>query len=249
MPRPIYVVDIGANPIDETPPYKPLLQKDLCKVIGFEPQNDALIKLHSASGPNESYYPYCIGDGSRHTLYECYCPGMTSLLEPDPDACKLFQHFFNYGKVIKTRQVQTQRLDDVEEIPHIDFLKIDAQGSELSVFRNGRNKLRETVVIHTEVSFMPLYKNQPMFCEVDEELRMQGFIPHFFDNIKSWPFCPPTDRRYKQLLEADIVYIKDISHSENLTTEQLERLLVIMHHCYDSNDLVKYCGAILEERY
>ena len=33
----IDIVDIGANPIDGLPPYKPLLEKNLARVIGFEP--------------------------------------------------------------------------------------------------------------------------------------------------------------------------------------------------------------------
>ncbi len=32
------VVDVGANPIDGVPPYRPLLAKGLCTVVGFEPQ-------------------------------------------------------------------------------------------------------------------------------------------------------------------------------------------------------------------
>jgi hypothetical protein len=36
------VVDIGANPIDGDPPYKLMLQKRQCRLIGFEPQPEAL---------------------------------------------------------------------------------------------------------------------------------------------------------------------------------------------------------------
>ena len=35
------IVDIGANPIDGDPPYKPMLRAgEICKVTGFEPQED-----------------------------------------------------------------------------------------------------------------------------------------------------------------------------------------------------------------
>jgi hypothetical protein len=36
------VVDIGANPIDGDPPYQSMLEKRLCRVVGFEPQSEAL---------------------------------------------------------------------------------------------------------------------------------------------------------------------------------------------------------------
>ncbi|MEJ3816632.1 FkbM family methyltransferase, partial [Campylobacter jejuni] len=68
--------------------------------------------------------------------------------------------------------------DDIGEIDAMDYLKIDVQGSELAVFQNGRRRLAEAVVIQTEVSFLPLYKKQPVFGEIDLELRSQGFIPH-----------------------------------------------------------------------
>ena len=35
------VVDVGANPIDDEPPYTPMLAAGLCHVTGFEPQHEA----------------------------------------------------------------------------------------------------------------------------------------------------------------------------------------------------------------
>ena len=65
------------------------------------------------------------------------------------------------------------------------MLKIDIQGSELSVFQNGQEKLAEAVAIQTEVSFITWYLDQPSFGEVDLELRGQGFIPHCFARRES----------------------------------------------------------------
>ena len=41
----------------------------------------------------------------------------------------------------------TRRLDDIIEIDEIDFLKMNVQGSELSVLRNGKRRLAKTFVI------------------------------------------------------------------------------------------------------
>lgn len=60
------VVDIGANPIDGAPPYKPMLDAGLCRVTGFEPQESALGKLLRSKGANERYLPYAVGDGEVH---------------------------------------------------------------------------------------------------------------------------------------------------------------------------------------
>jgi FkbM family methyltransferase len=40
--------------------------------------------------------------------------------------------------VIEPVLLQTRRLDDISEVQHVDFLKIDIQGSELAVFKGGK---------------------------------------------------------------------------------------------------------------
>jgi len=125
--------------------------------------------------------------------------------------------------------VQTRRLDDVAEMEVLDLLKIDVQGSELSVFRGGRQKLRDTVAVQAEVSFVPLYENQPTFGDIDQELRHQSFIPHAFIDIKRWaiaPFASSHNPRcgLNQLPEADIVYVRDFTYPDDLSPEQLKLL-------------------------
>ncbi len=51
------VVDVGANPIDGKPPYTAMLSAGLCRVTGFEPQEQALLELEQRKGPNEHYLP------------------------------------------------------------------------------------------------------------------------------------------------------------------------------------------------
>ncbi len=188
--RPIEVVDIGANPIDGDPPYKILLEAGLCNITGFEPQQDALAQLNQLKSKHERYLPYAVADGESHTLNICQYSGMTSLLKPDDN---VFDHFIAlkpHAEVVKRVLIDTHALDDITEIKQLDFLKIDIQGAELSVFQSGREKLKHTVVIQTEISFITLYQNQPGFGEIDVELRAQGFIPHCFAAVKYWPIAP-----------------------------------------------------------
>jgi FkbM family methyltransferase len=169
-----------------------MLTKGLCYVTGFEPQDDALLALEQARGPNERYLPYAVGDGGAHTLNICRAPGLTSLLTPDPVNLKLFDYLRPLGDVIQRVALQTHRLDDISEIQHLDFLKIDIQGTELAVFQSGRDKLAECVAIQVEVSFVTLYENQPALGDVDLELRSQGFMPPLFrrgEELGDRPVC------------------------------------------------------------
>lgn len=247
------VVDIGANPIDGEPPYKGMHENGLCSIVGFEPQKDALASLNKKKGPLETYLPYAVGDGGQHTLHICHAPGMTSLLQPDMQMLSLLNLFSDFGKVVAKEPVETRKLDDINEVVDLDYLKIDIQGSELSVFKAGRKKLEQAVAIQTEVSFIPLYVDQPSFGDVDQELRSQGFIPHTFAAIKRWPISPlvfNNDPRQglNQVLEADIVYVRDFSQQDSMDDEQLKHLSLITHHIYGSFDLTAKCLLMLEQR-
>lgn len=247
------VVDVGANMIDGEPPYTPMLAAGLCRVTGFEPQKEALALLQSKKGPLESYLPYAVGDGEAHTLNICLASGMTSLLEPDPVTLELFGVLDPLGQVIERVPVQTRRLDDISEIQHLDFLKIDIQGGELAVFRGGKARLAEAAAIQAEISFVTLYEGQPGLGEIDVELRSQGFLPHGFVAMKPWRIASTLANKIpwegsNQLLEADIVYVRDIARADFMSDDQLKHLALISHYCYGSVDLALRCVMMLERR-
>lgn len=251
--RLIEVVDVGANPIDGDPPYKPMLLEGLCRVTGFEPQEKALLELQQKQGHNELYLPYAVGDGGTYSLNICKASGMTSLFEPDPKTLELFGLLGASGKVIGQVSVTTRKLDDISEIEHLDFLKMDIQGGELKVLQGGVAKLSQAVVVQTEISFVSLYKDQPSLGHIDLEMRRQGFIPHCFAAVKTWPIAPCVinNNPYEglnQLLEADIVYVRDFSRPELISDEQLKHMALIAHHCYSSFDLAWRCVMLLEQR-
>lgn len=249
------VVDVGANPIDGIPPYRALLDAGLCRVTGFEPQANALGRLRAAEGKNERYLSDILGDGRRHRLRICKAPGMASLFKPDVTRLALFPELLDGAEVLEEQpEVESVRLDDIKTITAMDFLKIDAQGSECMVFQNAVQRLSEAVFIQTEVSFITIYEDQPTIADVDSELRRQGFMPHRFAAIKCWPIWPTlrVDTKHggdvTQILEADMVYIRDITKPELISDEQLKHMALVAHYCYRSVDLVSFCLTHLARR-
>jgi len=248
------IADVGASRSCGDWPYTSMLEAGLCYVTGFEPAREALRELQETSGPYERYLPYALGDGNPQTLKVCPAPGaMTSLLEPDPLTQGLFTLFDRFGEVIDRVPLDTHRLDDIHEVEHLDLLKIDIQGGELAVFQNGRKKLAEAVAIQTEVSFITVYQNQPPFGEVDLELRHQGFVPHCIPGeVKKWAIgdfaLGDPYRALNQILETDIVYVRDFIHPGGMSDEQLKHLAMIAHYCYGSFDLAFRCVRLLEDR-
>jgi hypothetical protein len=110
------------------------------------------------------------------------------------------------------------------------------------VIAGAARTLAQAVAIQIEMSFLPLYREQPPFGAVDLELRRRGFVPHAFAALKLWPIAPTVingDPRLpvNQLLEGDLVYVRDFTRPENMTGEQWKQLALIAHHCYGSIDL------------
>lgn len=240
----IDVVDIGANPIASagSPPYQGLLDAGNVRLVGFEPNRDALAELQAQKSAHETYLPYAVYDGTEQELKICKAPGMTSLLEPDPAVLSCFHGFDEWGQVTGREKIQTVRLDDVAEIDALDFLKIDIQGAELEVFRNGTGKLADCLVIQSEVEFIPMYENQPLFSDVDLFLREQGFVLHRFIDQTSRVIKPliVDNNPYaglSQLLWADAIFIRDFTRFDLLNPVQLLKIALILHDVYSSFDV------------
>jgi len=247
------VVDIGANPIDGDPPYKGMLAKGLCTLVGFEPLKAVHSALDARKGPKETYLPYAVGDGQTHVLNVCRARGMTSLLKPDRNVLKHFREFSSWGEVVRQERLTTARLDDIKEVQDLDYLKIDVQGSELSVFRGGHARLSTAVVVQTEVSFICMYEEQPPFGAIDLELRGLGFVPHAFTEIRRRLILPFTNSSnplaaMNQPIEADVVYVRDFTRANRMSDEQLKHLALVAHHVYASFDLAANCIHHLKNR-
>lgn len=249
------IVDVGAAILDEKPPYQRMLEEGLCTVVGFEPQPDALAELDKQKGPNETYLGDAIGNGQPHLLHLTQHQGMVSFLEPDPERVALFHGFPKWAEVKLVKPFPTRRLDDVDEIGAIDFIKIDAQGYEMEVLRSARYKLGHAVAIQAEVALMPLYRNQPTIGDMDQELRAMGFVPHCFASARVMPLATPVDLPHHdphQIVDADLLYVRDFGRP--MATEQWKHLALIAHHIAGSFDLAMLAvsrlakiGACLED--
>ncbi|MGD9544559.1 MAG: FkbM family methyltransferase [Methylocystis sp.] len=248
---PIDIVDIGANAIEGPAVYEALMRQGIGRLVGFEPQAETIGDVQTAE--NRTILPWAVGNGDRVSFHRCAHSGWSSTLPPAGETLMVFEQYAANSRVIETLEMDTRRLDDIEQIKRVDFLKIDIQGGELAVFQNADKKLSETVFIHTEVAFIPLYENQPTFGDVDKELRDRGFIPHCFAGIKR-AIIPPLVldndpwKTINQLLDGDIVYVRDFRKIDALSVPQLKRMAVIAHECYNSWDLAYRLAATLESR-
>jgi FkbM family methyltransferase len=240
----IQIFDVGAMAVEQER-YHPLVAAGLAQVTGLEPNPAEYARLQNRAGPYR-YLPVFLGTGAPALFHLTRYPGCSSLLAPDPEVIDLFTtigcadpggNFF----VQATEKVDTVRMDDLDPSVVVDFLKIDVQGYELEIMRHGRAKLADTLVIETEVEFMALYRNQPLFGDVQCFLRDQGFVLHKLIDVGGRPlrpFAPPNPYLpVSQLLWADAIFVRDFTRLSSYSDDGLLKAAAILDLAYGSYDL------------
>jgi FkbM family methyltransferase len=236
------VVDVGAASMGpNSDPYYELSARPNVRIIGFEPNAEACAKRNAEARPGHRYLPYFIADGARRRFHMCQNPLTSSLFEPNHALLDRFQSLAL--PVTGVIDVDTIRLDDVPEITGCDLLKLDIQGAELLAINGAPKILSDAMVVHTEVEFIPMYKDQPLFGDIDVRLRQMGFLLHKFQGIfgrqmkpivvQNNPFSP-----LSQIVFAEAaVYVKDFMQFDRYAPDKLVNLACILHAIYKSYDL------------
>jgi FkbM family methyltransferase len=244
----IDIVDVGAMAVKSQPEYAAILARAPCRVVGFEPVQAECDKLNAVAGNDKIFLPYFIGDGSTRTFHLTRFSMTSSLYEPNATIVGLFNHLAELTEVVHTECVPTKRLDDIAEISNIDLLKIDIQGAERDAFRGATRLLKSSLAVWTEVEFVEIYSGQPLFGDVDEELRSHHLMLHRFLTLEGATYKPivvfqdlPTGPR--QHLWADVIYLRDPRTIDGLDAKKMLKLAVLAHDLLGSYD---YAQLVLQ---
>jgi len=238
---PIRVVDVGAQMlISEPHVYAPMHADGCCDIIGFEPLKEAAEK-RVAQEPGVRILNHFIGDGRRGTFRVARFDPTSSLLEADADFLNQFVALADSCEPVDRVDVETVRLDDIAEIEDCDYLKLDVQGGELDALNGAKRLLQRTIVVHTEVEFAPIYRNQPLFADVDGMLRSNGFelidlMKFGYGAYKDLPNRGSASR----LMWCDAVYFKRPDLLAQLPQEKLLKAAYIAHVNYGLLDLAAH---------
>jgi FkbM family methyltransferase len=166
------------------------------------------------------------------TLYVTKHPGCCSLYPPNSIVVERFHEYAERHKLMGTVEIKTTTLDEyfADHNRSIDFLQLDVQGGELNVLQGAVQLLKQQVLaIESEVNFIELYQNQPLFSEVDSYLRHQEFT--LFDFGKRWyaqrQEVPMHSRQHiGQLVWTDAFYFRDLVRlDQNLRFKTPQQIL------------------------
>ena len=246
----ITIVDVGALMTgEEKEPYAALIENGHARLVGFEPDPEGCARLNDTYGPPHRFFPHFLGDGGPATYYETSYPMTGSLYKPNEKLLMQFNTLHDLTTLKAEHPVDTTRLDDVDGLEDIDFLKMDVQGSELTILQNGPKRLADCMIVQAEVSFVPLYEKQPLFADVDDFLRAAGFQFHYFRTMGKRCYSPlvvggDVTAGLRQMLWADAVYIRDPLGLAAAPVDKLLRMAILLNDVFQSYDL---CLLVLGE--
>ena len=217
-------IDIGSRAGIPTR-WKPLEEK--LKIIGFEPDLVECNKLNEEYLNYKSdaiFYPTALLESNKRAhIFNCNDPAVDSFYEPNS---KLWARFAGgeIYKVKKKTEIVVTTLDEVfkkNNHSQADFIKIDVQGSELAVIQGAKKSLSSCFGVEVEVEFTSLYNHQPLFSDIDSELRDNGFT--FFEfrdgqlhHEKRYLTNFPGMKGTGQLIASNAVYFKDYINNDTI---------------------------------
>lgn len=170
----VTLVDVGALGGVKAPwsSVRPLL-----RVIGFEPQDSVTQTVRKENGDIQGSVAIGAKEGASF-LYITQKPDNSSLAMPNHE---FINRLGVRDRLIVTHEksVNVMPLDvwlKQENIPAVDFLKIDTQGTEGDVLAGAREMLASVLGLDIEINFAERYKGQSYFSDIDAMLRTEGFM-------------------------------------------------------------------------
>lgn len=156
------------------------------RFIGFDPDPQECNRLNQEFvDRNYQCYPAALGKQTEtKTFFICRYPGGSSFYPANSLFLDRFPSEYSEElEVINTAELTTINLDLFVRqtgISNLDFMKVDAEGSELHILQGAENILKNsTLGLSLEVLFHSSLRSQPTFSEIDLFLNSLGF--HLFD--------------------------------------------------------------------
>jgi FkbM family methyltransferase len=241
-------------------------------IHGFDPDEDECNRLNAnakSKGLQHYYYPLLIANNSKNrNFYVTNDSASNSLFEPDHQLISRYKQNYcdirwistletaGLKNIIKVNTTSLKNWSEKYLINDIDFIKLDVQGAELEILKGTSNILDQVIGMNIEVWFVPIYKEQPLFADIDVFVRNKKFdffsfliytagqyagriaSPVSFGKVNS-PFA---QKFAGQLLTADALYFKDpLYHNRALSISKKYKLI-----CFaEMNGQIEYAFELL----
>lgn len=181
------------------------------RAILFEPHEEAYLALQQNNNSDDIIYNVALSDSKKPIAFNaCKKQEVSSSYMPNMAFLSRFVDSDRF-QVLNTVSMQADALDNVVSDfvkESADFIKIDTQGSELSILQGAEATLESVIGLEVEVEFSPMYEGQPLFADVDTFARKHGFDLIDLDrhHVKRKEYAKGPHKG--QLIFADALYFK-----------------------------------------
>ena len=121
-------------------------------------------------------------------------------------------------------------------INNIDFIKLDIQGGELNALKGAKNSLNKVLGLEIEIEFHEMYKNQPLFSDINSFMCENNFSFIDFPRLVRWD----RDNVYQtvgQCVWGDSLYLRTpeyiIKNISDIDTIKRYLAICLIYHRYD----------------
>jgi FkbM family methyltransferase len=180
--------------------------------IGFELDAKECNRLNTLGFRRHHFYPQAIGrDREMRTLYVTRNPACSSLYEPNVQDMHRFLECGSFFEVLERKTVETVGLDAWcrnTDLPGVDFLELDTQGSELDILQGCKHLLGSSILgLKVEVEFYPLYIGQALFSDIENYLRP---LDYYLFDLSRYRLRRAYIKTRGQLLWGHAFYLKNV---------------------------------------
>lgn len=209
----INIFDVGAFDGRSSIQYNKLFP--MARIFSFEPFNESYDLLLAGVKKFTNIKTFNLGLYEISGKLDLNCnnlPSTNSILVSN----EMISEIDIATKTINKQTIEVTTLDQftkLNEIDRIDILKLDVQGTELSVLKGSTELLtnQKIRVIYLETEFVEIYKNQPLFSDVFDFLSKYNYK---FINFYNFHF----DSNNK-LLWSDAIFLSEEVEKQVSKTE------------------------------
>ena len=199
--------------------------KNEINYIGIEPDSRSQVSIKNCKS-KKILNSLVWSEKKTIDFYLCKKPMVSSCISPNQELFDKFPKSWKYNVVEKLR-IEASTIDDELPNENIDFVKIDIQGGELYCLKGMQNKLSSCLGLELEVEFHYLYKNQPLFGDIDSFLYSKNFEFIDFLSMKRAERDQINKISYGQCLWGDGLWLRTPEYIASKLTNKVLPYLII----------------------
>lgn len=235
----IMVMDNGARlPFQKN--FDDLMKLNALTTIIFDPASRLTDKEELKGLDEFQVFPHALlGNGKQATLYACMAPEKSGTLEPlAPE--QLPERKRSDAQVLAKVPVPTLQLDAIEGLNQVDWLLLDEHNDSLAALENGTQYLKETLLIHVRLPFMPTCQRQPDVATIFQWMTQHGFQCYRFDQPIHHSHLPRKQKLERQqatqLDTIEAIFIPDEQRLACMAPTRLLKLAFLMDAVHGVHD-------------